>query len=303
MVANEFKFGIWQISRAIFKGLGYLVVGFIAFFLLIFAISLILAMMGISFLGLGIGFTGLVMEDFLPYLLAGKWQMWVSYIAGTMLLILPFSIVTILCLKLFSKNGYQTPRFWVLTNVFAFFLGVFGITLVVINTISQFSKNVWAFEKKEIAPTNTLSLSYEQPYEFNLHTHWVKDNFSIDEAGNLIRKQTIQLNIKNTPQKEPYLIVEKRGKGKSVAEAGDLIQKIEYPVKIEDNRLIFPKYFICGKGVKMRDQRVMLYLHLPEGTKLTTSEENFRVWNKDDRRIHIKNGDIYKMTKEGLVKE
>lgn len=302
---NDIKKGVGTIFRTIFKGFVYLTVGFIAFILLIISISLFLALLGVGVAGWGIGFTGLMITDFLPHLLAGEWQMWVSYIAGTLLLILPFSIITILCLKLFSKNGYQTPRFWVLANVFVFFFGVFGIILVIINTLTHFQTSAWLEEKKTIAPTDTISLSFENTSNvFYSNDLVIFDNFYFDDKNILIRDKKAEFQILKTSENQPFIIVKKRGKGKNANEARTVAEKIQFPVKIEENRIVFPSQIFCGKDAKIREQCINIYLYLPEGVCITSTDNHFPVSEANSYKwYNIKNGNIVKMTENGLMKQ
>ena len=167
-VYKKSSFSVWSIIRGFFKGVLYVIIGFILLILLFVLLSLLLALFGVGIAGWGVGMSVLLITDYLSFIVEGNWQLWIAYFSAASLFILPVSVILILCLKLFSKNGYQVPKTWILLNVFLFFFGVMGVITVSIDTFKCFQAyNSVEEERIPIATADTISLSYEkQSYRY-----------------------------------------------------------------------------------------------------------------------------------------
>lgn len=305
-VYKKSSFSVWSIIRGFFKGVLYVIIGFILLILLFVLLSLLLALFGVGIAGWGVGMSVLLIMDYLSFIVEGNWQLWIAYFSAASLFILPVSVISILCLKLFSKNGYQVPKTWILLNVFLFFFGVMGVITVSIDTFKCFQAyNSVEEERIPIATADTISLSYEkQSYRYytydilNFGSPILKDNDEIIAKGDYVR-----FHIKETLDKEPYIIIKKYSRGRNLSDAQTKAEQVKYHLKIEGNNITLPEKYSLGVNPKMRDQRVEVFLYLPQGKYITSTAEELSVLEiSSNRWINISRGGVAKMTENGLVK-
>ena len=305
-VYKKSSFSVWSIIRGFFKGVLYVIIGFILLILLFVLLSLLLALFGVGIAGWGVGMSVLLITDYLSFIVEGNWQLWIAYFSAASLFILPVSVILILCLKLFSKNGYQVPKTWILLNVFLFFFGVMGVITVSIDTFKCFQAyNSVEEERIPIATADTISLSYEkQSYRYytydilNFGSPILKDNNEIIAKGDYVR-----FHIKETLDKEPYIIIKKYSRGRNLSDAQTKAEQVKYHLKIEGNNITLPEKYSLGVNPKMRGQRVEVFLYLPQGKYITSTAEELSVLEiSSNRWINISRGGVAKMTENGLVK-
>lgn len=294
----------WNFFRAIFKGLAYIAIGFGAFILLIIAVSLLLSFVGIGVGFWGISFVTLTLTDYLPYIIDGNWQLWLGYASGILLLIFPISLICILALKLFSKKGYTAPRAWVLANVFCFFFGIVGLTIVATDTIKALKAKNYTEEKISLPSSDILSLSYEiQPVNRNFHTISFVDIDNFEVENNILVKEdnSVRFYIRKTNEKDPFIIIRKFSHGRTLSQAKENAENIAYKLLISENNIALPHQYQLGTKPKMRLQNVKVYLYLPEGKSITSPSEELSVWEESTNKwINISRGSISTMKQNGL---
>ena len=81
----------------------------------------------------------------------------------------------------------------------------------------------------------------------------------------VIYSTNVGIHLKRTDNPSPYIQIETRAHGKSFAEANERAKKIKYGFKIVGNELILDNYFLTDTKNKLRNQRVDIYLYLPNG--------------------------------------
>ena len=125
-----------------------------------------------------------------------------------------------------------------------------------------------------------------------------KDNDEIIAKGDYVR-----FHIKETLDKEPYIIIKKYSRGRNLSDAQTKAEQVKYHLKIEGNNITLPEKYSLGVNPKMRDQRVEVFLYLPQGKCITSSAEELSVLEiSSNRLINISRGGVAKMTENGLVK-
>ncbi|MFJ1430504.1 PspC domain-containing protein [Capnocytophaga canimorsus] len=304
-VYKKSDFSIWGIIRGFFKGVLYVIIGFVLLILLFNLLSLLLALFGIGIAGWGVGFSVLTLTDYLSFIVEGNWQLWIAYFSAASLFILPVSVISILCLKLFSKKDYQVSKAWILLNVFLFFFGVMGVITVSVDTFKHFQAYDSVEERIPVAISDTISLSYEkQPYRYykydilNFGSPILKDDNEIIAKGDFVR-----FRIGETSEKEPYIILKKYSRGRNLSDAQAKASQVKYNLKIEANKIVLPEKYSLGENPKIRDQRIEVVLYLPQGKHITSSDEELSVLEfRSNKWIDISRGGVAKMTENGLVK-
>ncbi|AWL77697.1 PspC domain-containing protein [Capnocytophaga canimorsus] len=304
-VYKKSDFSIWSIIRGFFKGVLYVIIGFVLLILLFNLLSLLLALFGIGIAGWGVGFSVLTLTDYLSFIVEGNWQLWIAYFSAASLFILPVLVISILCLKLFSKKGYQVSKAWILLNVFLFFFGVMGVITVSVDTFKHFQAYDSVEERIPVAVSDTISLSYEkQPHRYykydilNFGSPILKDDNEIIAKGDFVR-----FRIGETSEKEPYIILKKYSRGRNLSDAQAKASQVKYNLKIEANKIVLPEKYSLGENPKIRDQRIEVVLYLPQGKHITSSDEELSVLEfRSNKWIDISRGGVAKMTENGLVK-
>ncbi|ESU22768.1 hypothetical protein FEDK69T_20290 [Flavobacterium enshiense DK69] len=119
----------------------------------------------------------------------------------------------------------------------------------------------------QVANTDTLKVRFVNNDFFSKN---VDDKYDLkieqDSAGNeMIYSNNVSLHLKKTDKTFPYIQVEKIASGKSFAEANKRAEKIKYNFKIVGNQLILDNYLLSDIKNKKRDQKVEVYLYLPNG--------------------------------------
>ncbi|MFJ1428266.1 PspC domain-containing protein [Capnocytophaga canimorsus] len=304
-VYKKSDFSIWSIIRGFFKGVLYVIIGFVLLILLFNLLSLLLALFGIGIAGWGVGFSVLTLTDYLSFIVEGNWQLWIAYFSVASLFILPVSVISILCLKLFSKKDYQVSKAWILLNVFLFFFGVMGVITVSVDTFKHFQAYDSVEERIPFAVSDTISLSYEkQPHRYykydilNFGSPILKDDNEIIAKGDFVR-----FRIGETSEKEPYIILKKYSRGRNLSDAQAKASQVKYNLKIEANKIVLPEKYSLGENPKIRDQRIEVVLYLPQGKHITSLDEELSVLEfRSNKWIDISRGGVAKMTENGLVK-
>lgn len=298
--------GFWGFIRAILKGILYTIIGFCILILGAVLISIILALFGLGMGGWAAGFTLLAMTDYLPFVVGGDWQVLLTYVSVFSLLVLPISVICILCLKLFSKKAYNTPKVWILFNVFLFFFGVIGGFIVVVDTIKHFRTNSFVEETIHFPSKDTISLAYQSSYYRNSYENNLIDlNGAIlkDDNEFISKGDAVLFFVKETTEKEPYIVLTKKARGRNFSEAKKVAKQIEYNLKVEDSKITLPELYSFGKNAKIREQKVRIYLYLPQGKYITSSSEKFSVIGlKNEGWVNIGNNTVAQMTENGFLK-
>lgn len=103
-------------------------------------------------------------------------------------------------------------------------------------------------------------------------------------------------HVVKTDDKTAYIQIEKQAQGKSFQEAKSRAEKINYGFKFDGKRLIFDNYLLTDMKNKYREQKVDIFLYLPEGIifKADASVRNydhtdnsfFDLWYDSDNHLY-----------------
>ncbi|GEP50522.1 hypothetical protein FNO01nite_11940 [Flavobacterium noncentrifugens] len=227
--------------------------------------------------------------------------LWVITVLGFFAIGIPFFFLFILGLKLLVQNmksigsiaKYTLLALWLICVGILISLGIKQATEI------AFDGKVVMKENVSIAPTDTLYV------KFRFNDYYAKDidhnhdfMFTQDENNNeLIYSNDIEFNVLKTDEKTPYIQIEKRAEGKSLMEAKHRAEKIKYGYKIEGNHLIFDNYLTSEVANKYRNQKVEIFLYLPEGTLLKPDSSIQDYDRSDDSffNLHYSGDYLYKL--------
>lgn len=225
---------------------------------------------------------------------------------------IPFFFLLILGLKLLVTNmksigntaKYTLLALWIISVGFLIAMGIKQAT--------QFSFDNKVVIKENIALNATDTLFVKFRYN-DFHSKSIDDTrefvFTQDSIGkDIILSNNIEINLLSTDQKQPYLQIEKKAEGKSSLEAKKRAERINYNFKINGNKIILDNFFTTELVNKYRNQKVKIYLYIPEGTVFAPDEtvdnftsysgSNFSLFSdyRDDENRNL----VYKATKSEL---
>ena len=232
-----------------------------------------LSLLGVSIASIVAMFSASMPEnklvEFIQTPLGLETPLWAQGILFFLAMGIPLFFLLILGLKLLVTNlksigniaKYSLLAIWIIAVGILISLGISEF-----NQLAYSGKTVQK-EVVNVPATDTLSVkfAYNDFFSKNIYD---RDDIRIvqDSAGNtVIYSNNVTLHLKRTDKAAPYIQIEKKAQGKSFAEANERAQKIKYNYKIVGNELILDNYFLTDSKNKLRDQRVEVYLYLPNG--------------------------------------
>ena len=223
--------------------------------------------------------------------------LWIQGILFLLTLGIPFFFLLVLGLKLVVTN-YKSIGTIAKYTLLAVWIIAIGIMISLgINEFTQISSEAKDVKKEviNIAPTDTLHVSFKNNDFYDKDVNNRTDfRLTQDEANHeVIYSNNVYLKILHTTEKFPYIQVEKLAFGKTADEAKKRAEKIKYSFKIEGNQLILDNYLLSEVASKFRNQKVELFLYLPEGMffKTDTNVENYDNSDNDYFNMHYSSGD------------
>lgn len=228
--------------------------------------------------------------------------LWIQGILFLLTLGIPFFFLLILGLKLLMTNYKSIGNIAKYTLLAVWIIAVGILISLGINEFTQISSEAKDVKKEtiNITPTDTLHISFKNNDFYDKDVNDRTDfRLTQDEANQeVIYSNDVHLKIMHTNEKLPYIQVEKLAFGKSADEAKKRAEKIKYSYKIEGNQLILDNYLLSEVASKFRNQKVELFLYLPQGMlfKTASSVEHFDDSDNNYFNMHCSSGDyVYKV--------
>ncbi len=215
---------------------------------------------------------------------------------------IPFFFLSLLGFKLLSPNlksigniaKYTLLAIWILSVSLAIAIGIKQASAF------SFDGRVVKKETLNLKPTDTLLIKFKHNAYFAKDID-DNDNFKItlDSTGNdVIYSNNVRFKIVQTDTKSAYIQIEKEAKGKTLFEAKQRAEKIQYSYKVIGNQLLFDNYLVSDVKEKFRNQEIEITLFLPLGTVLKMDEsarhydqtdDDYFLWNPEN------NNEVYKV--------
>ena len=182
---------------------------------------------------------------------------------------IPFLFLIILGLKLLLNNmkpmanyvKYGLIAIWVIALSASIYLGIQQAKQV------GFKGKVVQKEYLNIQSTDTLFIKMEINDFYTKNVNRRRNaEYTHDEQNNeIIYSTNVRLHLMRTDKSAPYFQVEKTANGKSINEAKNRAEKINYHFEVKGNKINLDNYLTTGFKNKYRDQEVHVYLYLPNG--------------------------------------
>jgi phage shock protein PspC (stress-responsive transcriptional regulator) len=265
---------------------------------------LILLLIGVFTLGTN-SFFGFPWHGFLELEYLTDYPLWSIGLLIFFIFGIPFFFLLFLGFKLILPKMKSIGSITSYTLLAVWFVCVSLAVTLGIKQLSAFSSNGRIVNKQDIniPVTDTLQIKFRNN-DFYTNNENDNSNFMItlDSTGNqIIYSKNISFRIVKTDSKVPYLQLEKEAKGKTLAEAKERAEKINYGYQVIGNQIVLDNYFVTAIDNKFRDQQVEIILYLPEGYlfKTDSSVQEFDESDNEYFNLHFSSDDyLYKVTGE-----
>lgn len=299
-VGNSFGDFIIAILKAFSKFLGVLLImsGFtILFFLLV----------GVFTLGSNV-FIDFPWNSFIE---SGNFSDYPAWSFGLLMFFavgIPFFFLTLLGFKLLSPKTKSIGNIAVYTLIAVWVIAIALCVTVGIKQATAFAYDGRVVVKEEIniKPTDTLFVKF-------IHNDFFAKNLNENREFKILTDSTdkmiiysnnVSLRFEKTDKKTAYVQIEKEAKGKTLGEAKQKAEQINYGYKIQGNKLILNNYLLTDIKNKYRDQEIEITIFLPEGTCLKPdaslesyerTDSDYFEWNADS------NENIYRVGSQKIA--
>ncbi len=290
------KFGneVKTVAEKAGSSFGNLIIGILQVFSKFLGVLLIL--IGLVILaGLFIGVFTLGSSSFIDlpwqeFIEAGNYTDYPVWTFGLIMLFavgIPFFFLTVLGFKLLSPSMKSMGNIAKYTLLAIWIIAVAIAISIVINqaTASACDGRVIQKENINLKPSDTLNIKFIHN-EYFARSINENDDFKIalDSSGNnVIYSNNVNFKIVKTDTNFAYIQIEKEANGKTLFEAKQRAEKINYDYKIIGNQLILNNYLLTNLSEKFRDQEVEIILYLPTETlfKVDSNVQDYDRTNED----------------------
>ena len=279
-VADNFGGAMLSIINVLAKVLG-------AFILFIAASTLIGLLIGLITMGSS-SFVNFPWYDYAEFANYTSFPLWTISILTFLAVGIPFIFLFILGIKLVAPTvkainpvlKYVLLTLWLLSVAALIFMGVQQSSAV------AYDGKTSTKEILNIAVNDTLKVKfrYNDLYSNNLDS---ESDFKItrDEKNQkVIYSNDVEIVIATTDQPQAYLQIEKKASGASYQEARNASEKISYKFELQNNTLILDSYFIYSETNKFRNEKVKLYLYLPEN-QILAPDSSMKNYDDSDQNV------------------
>jgi len=267
--------------------------------LIVIGISLLFGLLA-AFGGVFFGFikSGAILNSFSA---GSGFVFWFIKLMFLLVLAIPIVFVFVLMVYLlFNRNYFRANYVLPLAGLWlicALCVGLYGKILANDFENENIVKQTTTLQQPEadtlfiVIKENDAELVFNDEIAINTNTfNLVKDGLQIGD---------VELTLQPSTNNELNLSVEKFAKGKTEKKAAELAISTNYDWQFDDNTLELSNHIIIDKSTKWRQQKVGLFLEIPEGkiVKLTSEADDFlnRVNDK------IKGTELYSIDEGGIT--
>ncbi|RDI11200.1 PspC domain-containing protein [Flavobacterium sp. AG291] len=202
---------------------------------------------------------------------------WLMGTAVFFMIAIPLFMIFLLGLKILVDNlkpignitKFTLLALWVLSFVSVLYLGISQTKEINDEGKTVFKQDINLFENEAAPENDTLLIKfrYNDYFAKSFYPDHNDFRFTQDSIGNdVIYSNDVSFVLLKTDGTKPFIQIEKIANGRTSAEARKRAEKIKYNFKFEGNTLILDNYLLTDITNKYRNQKVEIYLYLPEGT-------------------------------------
>ena len=271
-IASTARHGAQQVGATISDIIAALLKAFgkvFGFFILLFAT--------ISFLSVVVGSIVLMFSSTLPEIMLHDnintpfnfdVPLWAQGLLFLFSVGIPLFFFVLIGLRLLIPNTKSIGSYAKYTLLGFWLLAITALAIVGVNYATELSHD-GKVSKKEMLPivgTDTLQIKFVSSDFFSKNNHNSDLRVMQDSTKHdVIYSNNVNIHLKYTDKKQPYIIVEKTAQGKNFDEANIRAEKIRYNYKFVGNQLLLDNYFLTDVQNKFRGQEVDIYVYMPEG--------------------------------------
>lgn len=255
-----------DIIVALFKAFGKV----IGLFILIFST--------LAFLGVVVGSIILMFSSTLPEIMLHDnietpfnfdVPLWAQGLLFLFTVGIPLFFFVLIGLRLLISNTRSIGNYAKYTLLALWIFSVAALTIVGVNYATELSHD-GKVSKKDLLPlatTDTLEVKFVSSDYFSKskYNHTNLRVMQDSSKHDIIYSNNVNIHLKYTDKKQPYIIVEKTAQGRNFEEANKRAENIKYNYKFEGKQLLLDNYFLTEVENKFRGQEVDIYLYMPEG--------------------------------------
>ena len=162
-------------------------------------------------------------------------------------------------------NGYVTfimIMLWIASIACCIYFGV--------NQSIQYRAEGKVTDRTELKLTknDTLKVRFRYNNEFanDIYNHHSDITIEEDSLGNqILYSNDVRFYVMKAEGNKPYVQIDRVADANGKAEGRKIAQNIKYNFQVKGNELILDNYHISPLDAKFHDQKVQIYLYLPEG--------------------------------------
>ena len=257
---------IGDIITTLFKAFGKIV----GFFILLFATIAFLAIVVSSIILLfSNALPDVLVQDIVHTPFKFDIPLWSQGLMFLFTFGIPLFFFVLLGLRLMLPNTKSIGNYAKFTLLSIWLLSLFCTIFVGINYAKELSHD-GKVSKKELLPivtNDTLEVKFITNDFFSKGIHDKTDLEITQDSlkNNILYSNNVNIHLKYTDKKQPYIIVEKSAQGRNFDEANKRAERIKYNYKFVGKQLLLDNYFLTEVENKFRGQEVDIYLYMPEG--------------------------------------
>ena len=204
-------------------------------------------------------------------------------------------------------STYRIPQKW-RTNLKLSWVAAFVIALLTgFGTAMSFNHEADSSNRLEYSSNSDVLKITKMPSEYSKPIGFVSSPFpdlTFTKAG--LVNENVHFDVVKGNSEQIVVETKIHSRGKTFADAQNLVKKIEISHSLEDNVLKLPKDFTIKRGSKFRAQQVQYVIHIPEGKNIEFDKSIADIiWDHGYFRDRIRPKNLEKytwtMTDDGLA--
>jgi len=273
-MGNQVKSGAEKVGSAIgevFMTIFSVFAKFIGALILIFSIMVLGSLIIGGFTFGSTTFVDMPWQGYYDAVIVSEFPIWLIVLLGFFAIGIPFFFLMILGLKLLITNMKSIGNVAKYTLLALWLLAVGTLIAFGVKQATEVAYNGKSIQKETLAlsPNDTLFVQFKYNDFYSKDFNHNDFELTQDENENeIIYSNNVRLEVVYTEEAQPYLSIERKAEGKSLADAKKRADKINYEFKFEEGKLLLNNYLTTDLKNKYRNQKVNLYLYLPKGTLL-----------------------------------
>lgn len=270
--AQKVGSGIGSVFSALFKGIGK-VIG-----------AIITVTSAVMLGGVIVMFISLLFSSSLNNTFWHKWingfnytetPMWLLGLAVFFAVAIPIFMLFLLGLKILVDNLKPIGTITKISLLFIWVISVAAVAYLGMSQAAEVNAEGKSVDKKQIVINDDplqIKFKYNDYYSKSFYDD-SEFKFIQDSLGNdIIYSNNVTFYVMKTDEKTPFVQVEKIASGRSSSEARKRAEKINYKFDFKGNTLTLDNYLVTDLNNKFRNQKIEVYLYLPEGTLFQCDE-------------------------------